>query len=431
MPDPAPDTRTGPLVEHLFRRHYARVVAGLVRVLGTAQIDLAEDVAQEALLRALRVWPFQGVPERPEAWLIRVAHNQALDALRRQRIADQRAGALARWAQDATDATDGAAPASEPALDDTLAMMFMCCHPVLPTEARVALTLKTVCGFGVDEIARAFLAKDATVAQRLVRARQTLHDRGVRFEMPGPTDLRTRLDSVLEVVYLLFNEGWHAHAGDALVRDDLVAEALRLVNLLLAEPATRLPKVHALMALMCFLAGRLPARTGAGGDLTTLARQDRSRWDQDLLARGFWHFQQSIGGDELTAWHAEAAIASCHAAARRFEDTDWTAILRHYDQLLELTPTPVVALNRAVAIAKARGIEPALAEIERLAGDPAMTGYHLLWATRAQLLWAVGRGAEAAHDFQHALGLVFSAPERRLVEDRLRRCLDGERADGW
>ncbi|MEZ5967196.1 MAG: sigma-70 family RNA polymerase sigma factor [Planctomycetota bacterium] len=416
-----------PLVDHLFRRQYGRMVAGLARVFGSDLLDLAEDVVQEALVRALRVWPFEGVPREPEAWLVQVARNLALDVLRRRSMTERKLRELEGWA-DSLSSHGTSAPVLAEVGDDTLAMMFMCCHPSLSPEARVALTLKTLAGFGVAEIARALLAKEATVAQRLTRAKAHLQREGATLALPAADRLPRRLDSVLEVVYLLFNEGYSAAQGENLVRAELVHEAIRLGRLVLSTPQTALPKVHALLALLSFLAARLPARTDAVGEPLTLPQQDRSLWDRQLLASGFEHFARSMAGDEISAFHLEAAIASCHAAAPTYEATDWPTIRHRYDQLLDLIDSPVVRLNRAVAIAKVEGLVAALAELDDLRAHGTLAGYYLLPATHAQFLWSAGRRDEARAAFAAALACPCSIPEREFLRRRAQACERGEPA---
>ncbi len=420
--DPA---RAGTLVDHLFRHQYGRMVAGLTRVFGSDYLDLVEDVVQEALLRALRAWPFEGIPREPEAWLVQVARNLALDALRHKKMTERKQAQLDSWADAAGRAHIGEELPAEVA-DDTLSMMFMCCHPSLAASARVALTLKTLCGFGVDEIARALLAKEATVAQGLTRAKARLQREVVAFSVPPAHELPARLDSVLDVLYLLFNAGYSAAKGENMVREDLVREAMRLVALLLSMPSTAMPKVHALASLLHFQAARLPARIDAVGEPLTLPQQDRARWDRTAIAAGFAHFERSLDGAELTSYHVEAAIASCHAAAPSYADTDWCAILRRFDQLVQIADSPVVRLNRAVAVAKVHGVAPALVELDAL--DDRLTGYYLLPATRAQLLWASGELPAAAKAFAAALRCACSVPERAFLQRRLLACERGETA---
>lgn len=420
------------LVDDLFRHRYARMVSSLCRVLGPARLDLVEDVVQEALMRALRVWPAEGVPDKPEAWVFRVARNLALDSLRRQKIAARVGDELQRWAE--AEQEHGAGPdAPEPGEidDDTLRMLFLCAHPAVPADARVPLILKNVCGFGVPAIARALLKKDATIAQRLVRAKAKLQACDAAFAMPGADELAERTQVVLQVVYLMFNEGYRAHAGEQLTRSDLVDEAVRLCALLLERNDTESHQAHALLALMLMLGARVPARTDERGDLLTLAQQDRSRWNRHWLSCGFHHFKLSIGGPRMTAWHCEAAIASTHAIAATYADTDWQRILAEYDRLLAMAPSPVVRLNRAVAVGKVHGAEAGLRELSGLEQDRALDDYFLLGAVTAQLHWERGDNQRACEALESALGQPCSDPERRLLERRLRACRAGEPPGPW
>ncbi len=409
------------------------MIAALTRVFGAGRLALVEDVVQEAMLQALRTWPFQGIPDRPDAWLIQVAKNRALDVARRERIAAEKCDELARWNAALSPGADDAVVDAGIA-DDALRLIFLCCHPSLSPEARVALTLKTSCGFGVAEIARALLAQESAVAQRLARARAALRDNDVGFELPAPQDCRARLESVLEVLYLLFNEGYSAHRGASLVREDLVHEALRLVSLLAADARFARPNVHALRALFLLQGSRLAARQSECGELLTLARQDRARFDRAWIAEGLAEFERSIAGDELTAFHVEAAIAAAHAAAPTFGETDWRAILGHYDALIRIADSPIARLNRAVALAKVEGPRAALREVEALAGAPELARYHLLDAVRGTLLSALGESAQAAAAFERAAAAGGSDPERAFLSDRAARCRAGlgpPEADGF
>jgi RNA polymerase sigma-70 factor (ECF subfamily) len=402
------------LVEHLFRRQAGKMVAHLTRLLGPAHLDLAEETVQETMLRALQVWPYQGIPENAPAWLFRVAHNAAIDAIRRRRLAaDKEQQAVADLARSATLA---AAPdLDEQFRDDELRMIFMCCHPEIPRDAAVALSLKTVGGFGVREIARAFLADEAAIAQRLVRAKRRIRDRHVTLEMPLGPDLPPRLDAVLDVIYFIFNEGYAAHEGDALIRHGLVGEALRLGRLIVTSHLAE-PKVHALVALMCLQAARSPARVDKLGDLILLEDQDRSLWDQRLISMGFHHFSASTEGDAVSQYHVEAAIAATHARAGQ----NWQIILDLYDDLLALNPSPVVALNRAVAVAKVQGPAEAL---KALPDSPKLQTYYLYQAVRGPLLQQLDRKPEAAEAFRRALACQCSEPERRFLARKLEECL--------
>jgi len=426
-----------------FQRVFAHMVATLTRILGPRHLSLAEEAAQDALVKALQLWPHQGAPANPSAWLIQVAKNRALDLLRRdQRLVEleplhDRDGAAVAQTQavaagGARFAAAGADPSADARLrgetplpdDDQLAMMFLACHPMLPREARVALTLKTVCGFGVGEIARAFLAREEAISQRLVRAKRQLRDADVRFELTA-ADCAERLDSVLDVLYLLFNEGYTAHAGDQLVRSELCREAIRLGDLLAAAGATLCTTsgaaaVHALLALMHLQAARLPARVGDGDVLLRLAEQDRSLWDQPSIARGLQHLDAAASGDTLTVYHLEAGIAACHAVAPRYDDTDWPRIADLYDSLIVMKPTPIVALNRAIALSRVHGPGAGLAAVEAIAGDAVLARYYLLHATMGELALETGARDRAAECFRAALECECSEPEHRFLERRLR-----------
>jgi RNA polymerase sigma-70 factor (ECF subfamily) len=405
------------------------MVAGLCRVLGAGRLDLVEDVVQEALLRALRVWPAGGVPDNPEAWVFRVARNLAIDTLRRRKVANTLDDELQQWVAREEARPEPPDPAG--IADDTLRLLFVGSHPAVPADARVPLILKTVCGFGVPAIARALLQKEATIAQRLVRAKARLQGGDVAFEMPPPDQLPARLHLVLQVIYLIFNEGYRAHAGRDLVRHDVVDEAVRLCSLLLEVPETRTPAVHALLAQMLLLGARLPARTDAAGDLLPLAEQDRTRWDRRWLQAGFDQFARSIGGDELTPYHCEAAIASLHAAAPSYEATNWHRILEEYDRLMHLSPSPIVGLNRAVAVGKVSGPAAGLKALEPLRADRSLSDYFLFAATAAQLHWADGDCGAAARELERALEQPCSEPERRLLQRRLESCRRGDPPPPW
>ena len=394
------------------------MVAHLTRLFGPAHLELAEETVQEAMLRALQTWPYQGVPENAAAWLFRVAHNIAIDAVRRNRILGEKTGAIIAELSHSAAVWPDDPHLEEQLRDDELRMIFMCCHPEIGRDARVALSLKTVGGFGVREIARAFLADDAAIAQRLVRAKHQIREGRLTLDMPRGPELKQRLDSVLEVVYFMFNEGYAAHAGEDLIRQDLCLEALRLGRLVAASSIGE-PRVDALVALMALEAARLPARVDESGDLILLEHQDRNRWDQRLMALGFHHFDRSIAGGEVSEYHVQAAIAATHARAADAQSWDWPMILDLYDQLLSLNRSPVVALNRAVAVAKVHGPAEGLAALAPLEDDPKLRGYYLLLAVRGHLLLELDRRGEAAVCFRAALDCPCSEPERRFLRRKL------------
>jgi RNA polymerase sigma-70 factor, ECF subfamily len=404
------------LVDHLFRHSAGQMVATLTRVFGPEHLELAEEVVQEALVSAMQQWSIGGIPENPRGWLFKVARNRALDQLRRDANLRTKEPEIASVFTNASE--------DEPAFahelrDDQLRMMLMCAHPAIPAESRIALTLKTVGGFSVDEIARAFLTKKETIAQRIVRAKRLIREEQIPLELPSRAELPGRLETLLDVIYLMFNEGYSALAGEELVRQDLCAEAIRLGRTLSEHPATSNPAVHALLALMLLQAARLPARVDAAGELAPLAEQDRAQWDQQLLADGLRTLQRAGSGDRLTAYHVEAAIAACHAAAPSFAETDWPEIVRRYDLLLELKPSPVVALNRAVALALAESPASGIAAIESIAAHPALRDYLPLFATLGELWLREGDSARAAGYFARALELPGSMTEKRFLLRKL------------
>jgi RNA polymerase sigma-70 factor, ECF subfamily len=412
---------TGVLLEHLFRHQAGRMVARLTRLLGPAYVALAEETVQEAMLRAWQAWPYQGIPENAAGWLFRVAHNVAIDAVRRDKIFGDKTDAIVGELRRSAAILPSDPDLEEQLRDDELRMIFMYCHPALSREASVALSLKTIGGFSVREIARAFLSDEAAIAQRLVRAKRQIRDQHLTLDMPSGPDLTARLDSALEVIYFMFNEGYTAHAGIELIRQDLCLEALRLGRLI-ASASIATPGVHALVALMALQAARLPARVDEAGDLVLLERQNRSRWDDHLIAIGFHHFDRSMAGDEVSEYHVQAAIAATHARAVDPQSVHWPLILELYDQLLGINRSPIVALNRAVALARVRGPAEALAAIAPLERDPKLRHYHLLLAVRGQLLLDLGRTDEAAVAFRAALACDCTDPERRLLTRRLDAC---------
>jgi RNA polymerase sigma-70 factor (ECF subfamily) len=397
------------------------MVAHLTRLLGPGNLSLAEETVQEAMLRALQTWPYQGLPENPGAWLFRVAHNAAIDAVRRNQVLGEKTEAIVAELRRASIVVPNHPEVEEQLRDDELRMIFMCCHQEISRGARVALSLKTVGGFSVREIARAFLADDATIAQRLVRARRQIRDQRLTFDMPSGWELNERLDSVLDVLYFMFNEGYTVHEGEELIRQDLCLEALRLGRLV-ASSSIAEPRVHALVALMALHTARLPARVDEAGDLVLLEDQDRGRWDPQLISIGFHHFDRSMAGDDVSEYHVQAAIAATHARASVSASIDWPLILHLYDQLLSINPSPVVELNRAVAVAKVRGAEAALAAIAPLENDSKLRDYYLRLAVRGHLLLELGRRAEAAASFRAALECHCSEPERRFLKRKLENC---------
>jgi RNA polymerase sigma-70 factor, ECF subfamily len=408
-------------VEAVWRIESARLVAGLARLV--RDVGLAEDLAQDALLAALERWPRDGIPDNPGAWLMATAKNRAIDLARRANTYERKREEVAHelGIMLAMDRADFAAEADDEVGDDLLALMFTCCHPALSTEARVALTLRLLGGLTTAEIARAFLVGEPTVAQRLTRAKRTLRDVRADFEVPIGSALRARLPDVLEVVYLIFNEGYAASSGEHWVRTELCEEALRLGRILTAL-APEEPEAHGLIALLEIQASRLGARLGPDGEPVLLLDQDRSRWDPLLIVRGVAALKRA---EELPAplgpYGLQAAIAACHGRALEAEETDWVRIAALYEALAAIAPSPIVELNRAVAVGMAFGPEVGLALLERIAADPALRDYHLLPSVRGDLLARLGRDTEAAAEFRRAAELTDNAPERAFL---LRRAAD-------
>jgi RNA polymerase sigma factor (sigma-70 family) len=399
-------------IDAVWRIESARLIGGLARMV--RDVGLAEDLAQDALVAALEQWPESGVPNNPGAWLMTIAKRRAVDHVRRQVNLSRKLEQIGRdLPTDHTDAIDVDLP--DHLEDDVLRLMFTACHPVLSTEARVALSLKMLAGLRTEEIARAFLVPTPTIAQRIVRAKRTLAEADVPFEVPSQDQLSERLSSVLEVVYLVFNEGYAATAGDDWMRPALCAEALRLGRILTALAAAE-PEAHGLVALMELQASRIRARTGPVGEVITLLDQDRRRWDQLLIRRGLAALDRAeqLGG-ALGPYAIQAAIAACHARALTAEATDWPRIAALYAVLSRLSPSPVVELNRAVAVAMAEGPADGLALVDALADDPALRAYHLLPSVRGDLLAKLGRHAEAGAEFERAAALTQNTRERSLL----------------
>jgi RNA polymerase sigma factor (sigma-70 family) len=418
------DTHSGTLgaIEAVFRIEQAKLIGALARML--RDVGLAEELAQDALVSALEQWPRSGIPDRPAAWLMAAAKNRAIDRLRRARLIERKHEELG---YDLGIAGEGAAPDLDAALDDDigddlLRLMFTACHPVLSTEAQVALTLRLLGGLTTEEIARAFLVPEPTIAQRIVRAKRTLAEKRVPFEVPRGAERTERLASVLGVLYLVFNEGYTATAGGDWIRPQLCEETLRLGRVL-AGLAPEEPEVHGLVALMEIQASRLKARVGPDGAPILLLDQDRARWDQLLIRRGLAALArgEAVGGPP-GAYLLQAAIAACHARARQAADTDWARIAALYEGLAQVTHSPVVELNRAVAVSMASGPAAGLALVDRLVNEPVFKAYHLLPSVRGDLLEKLGRRDEARTEFERAASLTRNARERRLLLDRAARC---------
>ncbi|MFC9820305.1 RNA polymerase sigma factor [Streptomyces erythrochromogenes] len=397
---------TARAVEAVFRIESARIIAGVTRIV--RDVGIAEEIAQDALVTALEQWPESGVPDRPGAWLMATAKHRAIDLVRRKETYARKLAEVGRTLEDEPPPGEPAEP--DDIDDDLLRLIFTACHPVLATESRIALTLRLIGGLTTQEIARAFLASESTVAQRIVRAKRTLAKAAVPFEVPYGANRGARLSSVLEVIYLVFNEGYSATSGDDLVRPALCEDALRLARVL----ASLMPEegeVHGLSALLEFQASRIATRTGPDGEPVLLADQNRARWNRLLIARGARAMSRAGSGP----YSLQAAIAGCHAAAVRYEDTDWARIATLYGRLVQLTPSPVVELNRAVAVSMADGPAAALPLVDALAREPALNSYHLLPSVRGDLLERLGRPDEARAEFERAASLTRNEQERTLL----------------
>jgi RNA polymerase sigma factor (sigma-70 family) len=410
------------VVEHLFRHEAGKMVATLTRIFGIEHLSLAEDVVQEALARALQTWPFYGVPKNPSAWIMRASRNLALDVVRRRKVFQNKQAEIIRLMDRQSTAPDEAIFSEDEISDDHLRLMFVCCHPAIPADAQVALALKTLGGFGVTEISRAFLTTDAAIAKRLTRAKQKIREAQIPFEIPAGEELAQRLESVLQSLYLLFNEGYKASTGDNLVREELCDEAIRLAELLVQHRAGNQPKTHALLALMLLNAARFPTRLDSEGNLLRLKEQDRTRWDQTMIARGMSRFAQSAAGDELSEYHLQAGIAACHCAAKDYESTDWRQILSLYDRLTEFDQSPVVALNRAVAFAKIHGPQAGIAAVAAIRSSQKLKSYYLLYAVLGEFESQLDHKQTAAEHFRRSFELAETKSERAFLLKRLQSC---------
>jgi RNA polymerase sigma factor (sigma-70 family) len=409
------------LAEHLFRHEAGKLVSVLTSIFGTERLQLAEDVVQEALLRALQTWPYYGVPKNPAAWLTQTAKNLALDVLRREKTFRGKEAAIV-----ATIETEPAANElgsfDQEIKDERLRMMFVCCHPLIAQEAQVALALKTLCGFSSAEIARAFLSGEAAIEKRLVRARQKIREARIAFEIPPADELSRRLDAVLQTIYLLFNEGYKASSGEKLVRQELCEEAIRLATLLAGHPSGDHPKTQALLALMLLNAARFSTRVDEEGNILRLKEQDRSAWSQPMIARGMFHLSRAASGEEVSVYHLQAGIAACHCAAPDYHSTDWHQILSLYDRLIQLDDSSVIALNRAVAVAQVYGPAAALEALESIKDREPLDSYYLYYAVRAEFESALNNLKAAAGHLRTAMQLTELKSEHSFLSRRLQEC---------
>jgi RNA polymerase sigma-70 factor (ECF subfamily) len=409
------------VVEHFFRHESGRLHGALTRLLGPGNLSLIEDVAQGALLQAMRTWSIGGVPANPSAWITRVAINLARDTLRHRRMSSSKEPNIIthheQMLPDAPPVGDGETEIR----DDALRLMFVCCHPSLTADAQVVLALKVLCGFSTAEIARAFLSSEAAIEKQLTRTKQRIRDANIGFDIPEGDELAPRLDGVLAALYLLFNEGYKASAGERLLREELCQEAIRLTTLLVEHPAGNTPRSHALLALMLLTSARFPSRVDEHGDLLRLDDQDRSQWDSALIARGLVHLNAAAEGTDLSEYHVQAGIAACHCTAPDYESTNWQRIVRHYDDLERIKPSPIVSLNRAVAIAHLHGAQAGLEVLAAITNRDRLDSHYLLHAVTGEFHWRLKNHQAAAESFRRALQLAQVGPEQLHLARMLER----------
>ncbi len=414
------------VVEHFFRHEAGKMISTLTRIFGIENLNRAEDVVQETLAKALQTWPYYGIPKNPSAWITQVAKNLALDLIRRDKVFRNKESEIAHlMEQVSADSNDVVAESGENGItDDRLRMMFTCCHPLIPQEMQVALALKTLCGFSPAEIARAFLTSEAAIAKRLTRAKQRIREARIAFEIPAGEELTRRLDGVLQSLYLLFNEGYKASGGEHLIRAELCHEAIRLTALLTEHLAGNQPRSHALLALMLLNGSRLPARLDRDGNILRLEEQNRSLWDQAMIARGLYHLMQSTAADEAGDYHLQAAIAACHCAAQDYESTDWPRILSLYDRLIEMDDSPIVALNRAVAVANVHGSRAGIEAVEAIHDRQQLDCYYLLYAVLGEFEADLDHRQAAMKHFRKALELATMKSEQIFLSKKLQELGD-------
>ena len=424
MPSPPSEDDIPRLTDHLFRHEAGKLVSVLTSIFGIERLQMAEDVVQESLVRALQTWPYYGVPKNPAAWLTQTAKNLALDLIRREKVfLNKQPQIIALFTERLSDDSVADAPSFDTEIkDDRLRLMFACCHPLVSQDDQVALALKTLCGFSPAEIARAFLVSEAAIAKRLTRARQRIRGARIPFEIPAGEELSRRLEGVLQTLYLLFNEGYKASSGESLVREELCTEAIRMGALLAGHPVGNKARPHALVALMLLNGARLSARSDSDGNILRLRDQDRSRWDRRMIARGMFHFARSADGDEITEFHLQAGIAACHCAAKNYASTDWPHILSLYDRLTQMDDSPVVALNRAVAVAQVHGPAAGLQAVQAIQDGQFLESYYLLYAVLGEFEAQLGNFAAAADHLRNAIQRTGLKSEQSFLSKRLRDC---------
>jgi RNA polymerase sigma-70 factor (ECF subfamily) len=420
--DAATGSEISRLTDHLFRQEAGKLVSVLTGIFGIDRLQMAEDVVQEALVRAMQTWPYYGIPRNPAAWLTQTAKHLALDWIRREKVFHHKQPEIIAFIEHWAGHADDAPLMDHEIKDDRLRLMFACCHPLIPPESQTALALKTLCGFGATEIAQAFLTTEVAIAKRLTRARQKIRELRIPFEIPAGPELAARLDGVRQTLLLLFNEGYKASSGESLVREELCVEAIRLATLLAEHPAGNQPSTHALLALLCLNGARLAARVDSDGNILRLKEQDRALWDRAMISRGILHLSQSAAGDELSEYHLQAGIAACHCLAADDASTDWRQILSLYDRLVGLDASPVVALNRAVAVAHVHGPREGIAAVEAIPGRRQLESYYLLYAVLGEFEARLQHHPSAAQYFRRALDLAGQKSEQAFLAQRLREC---------
>lgn len=418
----APGKSLPQLVDHLFRHEAGKMIAVLTRIFGIHNLELVEDTVQETFLKALQVWKYHQVPDNPSGWLMQVARNQTIDLIRRQQKLSDISEELALRLRSDTENTIQQFFLDTEIADSQLRMIFTCCHPALNPEDQVALTLKTVSGFGVQEIAKALVSNETTIQKRLYRAKEYIKKHSIRFEIPVGLSLQNRLDSVYTVLYLLFNEGYNSVKADELIRYDLCAEAMRLCKLLEEHRVGGVPSTFALLSLMCFQASRFNSRMGDDNTIILLQHQDRSKWDQELIQMGYYYLNRSSEGDQLSVYHIESAIAAEHCLAPDFESTNWQSLLRLYDYLLERKPVPVVQLNRAILLAQLQDAATAIDTILDIPGIGELLKHHYIFsAVLGDLYGKMGNTEEARRHLGKAHELTTSLAEKKLLREKLDR----------
>jgi RNA polymerase sigma factor (sigma-70 family) len=413
------------IVDNLFRHDAGRLVSVLTRIFGSENLELAEDVVQDSLVEAMKQWTYKGIPENPSGWLFMVARNKALNIVNREKHKRKYSSDVAHFLESQWTAEPALNHifSDQQILDDQLRMMFTCCHPSISSDSQVALTLKTLCGFSIVEISKAFLTTEENINKRLVRARQKIREDKIAFEVPEGRNLESRLDAVLETIYLLFNEGYSASTGNDLIRYELCEEAIRLAEIIAGHEAIQnKSNVFAVLALMYLNASRFQARTNESGDILTMAEQNRSRWDLALMQKGFYFLEKSTTNRTVSIYHILAAISAYHCSTPDFESTDWNSILSLYDKLVQIDDSPVVLLNRAIVLSKVNGVQRGLDELEKIKHSPALGSYHLFHSTQAEFYLQLNDLTRASDSFEKAIELSPLQAEKEMLRRKLERC---------